>query len=112
MPEPETQTIAEANSRSLVIRLNTEALAVEEIDKTDSSIAVMREAADVITEWAARHFQTYHAAKLLGLDYEQQESLFFPCSARGEPDWEDITPAMAAATLESVALTGKVVWPK
>ena len=48
MTETHVQTIAEAASRSLVIRLNAEALAVEEIDKTDSSIAVMREAAEVI----------------------------------------------------------------
>ena len=50
MTETHVQTIAEAASRSLVIRLNAEALAVEEIDKTDSSIAVMREAAEVIPE--------------------------------------------------------------
>lgn len=51
------------------------------------------------------------AAKLLGLSPEQKRELFFG----GNMLWEDvikITPDMAAAALDSLAMTGKVKWPQ
>ena len=51
------------------------------------------------------------AAALLGLNEHQAWELFLPWN-NGGPCSCDITPAMAAATLENYALTGKVEWPK
>ena len=49
------------------------------------------------------------AKELLGLTIGQAEELFFVSGMQWE-DMKDITPAMAAATLENFALTGKVEW--
>ena len=53
-----------------------------------------------------------HAREILGLTIEQAERLFFPGLSSGEIYCSDITSAMAAATLENYALTGKVEWPQ
>ena len=51
------------------------------------------------------------AIMLLGVHGPQAMQLFAPWYCGG-PNPSDITPAMAAATLENFALTGKVEWPK
>ncbi len=52
------------------------------------------------------------AQRLLGLvDGEQSGQMFAPWSSGG-PKSQDITPAMAADTLEHYALTGEVEWAK
>ncbi len=50
------------------------------------------------------------ARALLGVTEEQTGELF--CALNTPVSLGDITPAMAAATLENYALTGKVEWPK
>ena len=49
------------------------------------------------------------AGRLLGVFGEQQNQLFFPEDYDG-PSYSDITPAMAADTLDRLAMTKKVVW--
>ena len=51
------------------------------------------------------------AQELLGVSDEQHDNLFYAVESPYDK-LRDITPAMAAATLENYALTGKVEWPK
>ncbi len=54
----------------------------------------------------------HEATQLLGfMDSDQSDQMFAPWFFSG-PHPSGITPAMAAATLENYALTGKVEWPK
>ena len=57
--------------------------------------------------WGGQIFMS--AGILLGLSDNQAQRLFLPWT-KGGPNAIDITPAMAAATLENYALTGKVEW--
>lgn len=50
------------------------------------------------------------AKKLLGLDSTAKRTLFRETEGRATLD--NINPAMAAATLENYAMTGKVEWPQ
>ena len=61
--------------------------------------------------WEEGVWDTFHykATNLLGLSTRQASALFIPWQ-NGGPALTAITPAMAAATLENFALTGKVVW--
>jgi len=56
--------------------------------------------------WRRLEARSWLANPILGLSSEEGKALFFP------DGMQDITPAMAAATLERFALTGKVVWGK
>ncbi len=51
------------------------------------------------------------ARKILGLSKQQSDRLFEPWFYSG-PQPHDITPAIAAATLTNLGLTGKVEWLK
>ncbi len=51
------------------------------------------------------------AQRLLGLTDRQAEELFY-VEGVNFSELKKITPAMAAATLENYALTGKVEWPE
>ncbi len=61
--------------------------------------------------WLTRNVVTimFEARGLLGLEYEQSGQMFAPWF-HGGPFQGDITPAMAAATLENYVFTGKVEW--
>jgi len=63
--------------------------------------------------WQHGHELGYRniAKKLLGLKENAVEQMFAPWYFDG-PAPNDITPAMAATTLENYALTGKVEWGK
>ncbi len=54
--------------------------------------------------WRKGHVHSLQAVEILGLSKEEHEALFFPDRMLF------VTPAMAAATLERFALTGKVEW--
>ena len=60
--------------------------------------------------WAGNHSLSGLAEKLLGLTPDEGMALFFPDTLPNGLDLPDITPAMAAATLERFARTGEVVW--
>ena len=60
--------------------------------------------------WAGPFAHSGHAQEILGLTSKQVEGLFFPDELPGGIDLDKITPAMAAATLERFARTGKVEW--
>ena len=61
--------------------------------------------------WQANDGNEMHvsACNLLGLAVEPANRLFAPWVFTG-PEPDDITPEMAAATLERFAMTGEVVW--